>query len=250
MKNPNKLIMKIINVVNDNISSSVFWVILFITLPLIFYFSIFHYGFSRTAADWGAFGSFVSGVGALLTPLLTCVTIFILLGTLYESMKSYRLIDRKESIEIIRGLANELESSLKNGLHCQLTNKVINLDSLCKECNDFVIAALLAHDEGEQENELDEFSCLATLEYSSFEVLDGISLFIEIVEIIKVSDDEGNNYTSILKSIFMTRFNSMQRYWLYYLLDGSLYSEMKRYLFFQWDGFIVYPSILLNARSG
>lgn len=90
---------------------------------------------------------------------------------------------------------------------------------------------------------------MATMEYSSFEILDGLSLFIEIIEIIKMCDEDDSNYTSVLKSIFMTKFNSTERYWLYYLLDKDRYQEIIDYLFLRWDGFQVPPSILLNARD-
>ncbi|MEQ9772441.1 hypothetical protein ABRQ03_16535 [Pectobacterium jejuense] len=241
--------MKLISFINENISAAIFCIVLIIALPFIFYFYNFHVGFSKVPADWGSFGSFIGGVAGVLAPILTFVTVFILIRTLDESMKSYSIIERKENIEIVRNLVNELEVSLKKGLHCQLTNKIINLDTLCDECNEFVVIALLAHEEGEQENELEEFSYLATMEYSSFEILDGLSLFIEIVEIIRVSDDEGCNYTSILKSIFMTRFHSTHRYWLYYLLDRMLYQDIVDYLFLRWEGFQVPPRMLLNARD-
>ncbi|MBL5829158.1 hypothetical protein [Serratia fonticola] len=249
MRNHNQFITKFINFINENMSATAFFIVLIIAAPFVFYFYNFHAGFSKIPADWGAFGSFVGGVAGILAPLLTLVTVLILIRTLDESKKSYKLIERKENIEIVRNLVNELEASLKKGLYCQLTNRVVKLDSLCDECNQFVITALLAHEEGEQENELEEFSYLATMEYSSFEVLDGLSLFIEIVEIIRMSDDEGSNYTSMLKSIFMTRFHSTQRYWLYYLLDRSLYQDTIDYLFLGWEGFQVPPSILLNARD-
>lgn len=248
MRNTHKLIKFILIFIKGYMSAAIFFVFI-ISIPFVLYFYNFHSGFSKEAGDWGAFGSFIGGVAGVLAPLLTFITVLILIRTLDESMKSYRLIERKENIEIVRSLVSELEGSLKKGLYCQLTNKIINLDALCDECNDFVVTALQAHEEGETENELEEFSYFATMEYSSFEILDGLSLFIEVVEIIKISDDEGCNYTSILKSIFMTRFNSTQRYWLYYLLDKFLYQHIIDYLFLQWNGFLVPPTILLNARD-
>ncbi|MDR2225387.1 MAG: hypothetical protein LBE52_05270 [Providencia sp.] len=249
MKKPNQFITKLTNLINENMSATTFWVVLLIAMPFILYFYNFHNGFSQEATEWGAFGSFIGGIAGVLAPLLTFITVLILIRTLYESMKSYKLIERKENIELVRNLVNELDSSLEKGLYCQLTNKVIDLNTLCEECNQFVVTALLAHEEGEQENELEEFSYMATMEYSSFEILDGLSLFIEIIEIIKMCDEDDSNYTSVLKSIFMTKFNSTERYWLYYLLDKYRYQEIIDYLFLRWDGFQVPPSILLNARD-
>ncbi|MGJ0639058.1 hypothetical protein ACR715_18960, partial [Xenorhabdus bovienii] len=203
MQKPNKFITTLINLINENLSTSVFGIVFLIVSPFILYFYNFHAGFSKLPADWGAFGSFIGGGAGILTPLLTFITVLILIRTLYESMESYKVIERKENVELVRNLVNELQASLSNELYCQLTNKVIDIDQLCAECNEFVITTLLAHEEGEIENELEVFSYDATMEYSSFEVLDGLSLFVEIVEIIKLSDSENSNYTPILKSIFM-----------------------------------------------
>lgn len=59
--------------------------IFFITVSLIFYFSIFNKGFSYINGDWGTFGDFFGGV---MNPILGFVNLFLLSTTLSLQIKS------------------------------------------------------------------------------------------------------------------------------------------------------------------
>lgn len=61
-------------------------VLLFILyIPIGLYFNIFNNGFSHNNQDWGAFGSFISGV---YSPLLAFISVLILIETLKEMQRT------------------------------------------------------------------------------------------------------------------------------------------------------------------
>ncbi|HEK0470262.1 TPA: hypothetical protein SMP18_001471 [Proteus mirabilis] len=116
MKNIDNFLLQITKGIIKDISALFFWSLVFLSLPFVFYFINFHSGFSSNSADWGAFGSFIGG---LLGPIVTLLTMIVLIANLYEARKT--TIINKEIVETAKETAKMTKQKFENE---DLNNKI------------------------------------------------------------------------------------------------------------------------------
>lgn len=74
--------------INKWLITSIVIVFVFIITPFIIYFLTFHeFGISKNNANWGSFGSYVSGVTGFITTIITSISVFVLYYTLRITSK-------------------------------------------------------------------------------------------------------------------------------------------------------------------
>lgn len=100
MKSPDKLLIRYAKSIVDNINTVVFWVCVILLTPFILYFSIFNGSLSHNPSDWASFGSFIGG---LVGPILTFITVLVLVANLHESRKVSKI--NKEMVDIAKETA-------------------------------------------------------------------------------------------------------------------------------------------------
>lgn len=100
MKSLDKLLITYAKSIVDNINTAIFWVCIILLTPFILYFSIFNGSLSHSSSDWAAFGSFIGG---LVGPILTFITILVLVANLHESRKVSKM--NKELVDIAKETA-------------------------------------------------------------------------------------------------------------------------------------------------
>lgn len=153
MKSLDKLLIKYAKSIVDNINTAVFWVCVFLLIPFILYFSVFNGSLSHQSSDWAAFGSFIGG---LVSPILTFITVLVLVANLHESRKvskiNKEMVDianktafiNKEAAEISKRTADLAERQFQ---HNTLDNKIKTAISLTEKLNGYLNETIFTHDD-------------------------------------------------------------------------------------------------------
>lgn len=76
-------------------------IILVVVIPLALYLSKFNNGLSSNSQDWGAFGSYLSGI---YSPIFSLISVIILISTLNEMRKTSK--QEKENFDLQLEIAN------------------------------------------------------------------------------------------------------------------------------------------------
>ncbi|MET4858907.1 hypothetical protein [Morganella morganii] len=144
MKPLDKLLIKYAKSIVDNINTAVFWVCVFLLIPFILYFSVFNGSLSHQSSDWAAFGSFIGG---LVSPILTFITVLVLVANLHESRKvskiNKEMVDianktaliNKEAAEISKRTVDLAERQFQ---HNTLDNKIKTAISLTEKLKNYL----------------------------------------------------------------------------------------------------------------
>ncbi|CFQ36823.1 hypothetical protein [Yersinia bercovieri] len=209
-------------------------------VPLLAYFSIFSDGFSRNAQDWGAFGSYLSGIYSSIFGLLSVI---ILVVTLRE-MRAANKQD-KEQFQL-QFTSAEADKKLSDVISLtEMLNKLIDINptitdkkqlphdfagQMGRKCREFKVT--------EQEELYEAAIDLMREQRSRFSA--EIHVLAQIVKKINSIQDEEQLETA--KAIVKALISDSYRFWFY--CYAQVWSQEARFYLKEWHDFDSIPEEL------
>lgn len=215
-------------------------ILVFLTVPLLTYLHVFNSGLSKNAQDWGAFGSYLSGI---YSPILGLGSVIVLVATLKEMRESNRQDKEQFLVQLESAEADKKLSDII--LLTEMLNKLIDTNPTIKNRNklpDQLAASIYVESSNipfmEQHELYEQAINIMRTQRSRFSSeLHVLTLILKKVDSIR---DEDSSETA--KTLVKGLISDSYRFWLY--CYAQVWSIEAKYYLKKWHDFCLVPEEL------